>query len=79
VASALGTRDAAAGMYQLVGRLGAERSLAALGMPESGIDSAAKLAVRHPYPNPAKLDYDRIRVMLAAAWAGEPPHPGQPR
>jgi alcohol dehydrogenase class IV len=79
VASALGTRDAAAGMYQLVGRLGAERSLAALGMPDSGIDRAAEIAVRQPYPNPAKLEYDRIRDMLAAAWAGEPPHPGHPR
>jgi maleylacetate reductase len=73
VARALGSRDAAAGMYGLVERLGVERSLAALGMPEPGIDRAAEIAVRQPYPNPAKLDYDRIRDMLAAAWSGEPP------
>lgn len=53
------------------GELGTERSLKALGMPEHGIESAADIAVRQPYPNPAKLDYDRIRDMLAAAWSGE--------
>jgi alcohol dehydrogenase class IV len=73
IARALGSHDAAAGMYGLVGRLGAERSLAALGMPESGIPSATDIAVRQPYPNPARLDYGRIRDMLAAAWSGEPP------
>jgi alcohol dehydrogenase class IV len=77
VARALGTQDAAAGMYGLVGRLGAERSLAALGMPEPGIDSAAEIAARQPYPNPAPLDHDRIRDLLAAAWAGDPPPSGR--
>jgi maleylacetate reductase len=77
VTRALGAHDAAAGMFELVERLGAEQSLAALGMPEAGIDSAAEAATRQPYPNPAALDYERIRHLLAAAWSGEPPPPGR--
>jgi hypothetical protein len=52
------------------GRLG-YRYVAALGMPEAAIDSAAKAATRRPYPNPAALDYERIRDLLASAWSGE--------
>lgn len=54
-------------------RLGLVRGLAALGMPEAGIERAAQLAVQRPCRHPAELDYGRIRGMLAAAWAGDPP------
>ena len=73
VARALRTGDAATGVYELAGRLGAERSLAALGMPGDGIERAARIAVQHPYPNPAELDYGRVRDLLTAAWSGRCP------
>jgi maleylacetate reductase len=73
LADALGQPDPAAGLYRMLGDLGLERSLAALGMPRDGIDRVAEAAAEQPYPNPAALDRNRIRGLLAAAWAGEPP------
>lgn len=73
VAGALGADDAATGVYDLLGRLGVRRSLAELGMPESAVDKAAEIALRQSYPNPAELDRNRIRRLLANAWAGRPP------
>jgi maleylacetate reductase len=73
LARALGCSDAVAGLDRLLTRLGLVRSLAGLGMPEAGIERAARLAVRRPCRNPAELNYERLRQMLAAAWAGEPP------
>lgn len=64
--------DPAAALQQLAGRIGAPTSLAALGMPESGIDRAADLAMANPYWNPRPLDRHAIRALLARAWAGEP-------
>lgn len=75
VAAALGATDPADGLYALAGRLGARRSLRELGMPESGIDRAADLAVQDLYWNPRPVDRDSIRPLLARAWAGEPPVP----
>jgi alcohol dehydrogenase class IV len=74
LANALGQPDPAGGVYRMLGELGLERSLAGLGMPRDGIDRAAEAAVQEPYPNPAALDRDRIRNLLAVAWAGEPPN-----
>jgi maleylacetate reductase len=73
VAQALGVRDAALGLYDLAGMLGAKQSLAELGMPEDGIDRAADLAVQNPYFNPRPVERDAIRQLIARAWAGEPP------
>lgn len=73
LANALGQPDPAGAVYRMLGTLALERSLARLGMPRDGIGRAADAAVREPYPNPAALDRDRIRRLLAAAWAGEPP------
>jgi maleylacetate reductase len=73
LARSLGHRDPAAGLDRLLTRLGLVRSLARLGMPEAGIERAARLAMLRPCRNPAELDYGRLRAMLAAAWAGDPP------
>ena len=73
VARALGTEHAARGMRALADRVGAPRSLAALGMPESGIALATERALAEPYWNPRPLEPDAIRALLARAWAGEPP------
>jgi len=73
IARALDARDAAHGLYDLAGRLGAPRSLRELGMPETGIDKAADLAVANPYRNPRPIERDAIRALIARAWAGDPP------
>jgi maleylacetate reductase len=73
VARALGVSDAARGLFDLSGRLGAKRALRDFGMPEGGIDRAADLAVENPYWNPRPVDRDAIRRLIARAWAGEPP------
>lgn len=65
--------DAAAGLYDLAGAVGAARSLAAVGMPADGLDRAADLAVANPYWNPRPLDRAAIRALLQRAFAGEPP------
>ena len=53
--------------------VGAKLALRDLGMPESGIDKAADLAVKSPYWNPRPIERDAIRALIARAWAGEPP------
>ena len=75
VARALGVEDAARGLFDLSGRLGAARALKDLGMPEDGIERAADLAVENPYWNPRPIDREAIRGLVARAWAGEPPAP----
>lgn len=65
--------DIALGLYEFSKTLGAPTSLRALGMPQSGIGDAAKLALAKPYPNPRPLEEAPIRALIERAWAGEPP------
>jgi alcohol dehydrogenase class IV len=73
IAKALGVSDPTRGLYDLERRLGAPQSLREIGMPESGIDRAADLAVSNPYWNPREVERDAIRELIARAWRGEPP------
>ncbi|WP_225770024.1 maleylacetate reductase [Inquilinus sp. Marseille-Q2685] len=73
IARALGTMDAALGMFDLAGRLGARRALRDLGMPVDGIDRAAEVVAQSPYPNPVPVRADAIRDLIARAWSGDPP------
>ncbi|HLG79574.1 MAG TPA: maleylacetate reductase [Bradyrhizobium sp.] len=73
IARALGASDAAQGLHELARRLGAKRALRDIGMPESGIDKAADLAVTNAYWNPRPLDRDAMRDLIARAFAGEAP------
>ena len=73
ISRALGAADAAQGLYELAGRLGAPRALKDIGMPEDGIERAADLALRNPYWNPQPIERGAIRDLIARAWAGEPP------
>jgi alcohol dehydrogenase class IV len=50
IARALGATDAALGLYELAGAVGAQRSLAALGMPASGLDRATDLVLETVHP-----------------------------
>jgi alcohol dehydrogenase class IV len=73
ISRATGAADAAQGLYDLAMRLGAKLALRDIGMPESGIDKAADLAVTNAYWNPRALERNAIRDLIARAWAGEPP------
>jgi alcohol dehydrogenase class IV len=73
VAGALGATDAADATFKLIKRLGAKQALRDLGMPKSGIERAAELAVQSPYPNPRPIEYQAIKDLLTRAWVGDPP------
>lgn len=74
VARALGVTEAAQGLFELAGELGAPRSLSEIGMPESGLDDAANSAVASPYGNPRPIERDAIRGLLQDAFHGRPPN-----
>ena len=65
--------DPAIALYELAGRVGAERSLAALGLPRDGIDRVVELALANPYWNPRPLERAPLRELLARAYAGDLP------
>jgi maleylacetate reductase len=73
VARVLGGQDGTSALLGLASRLGSPRSLKELGMPQSGIDRAADLAVQNPYWNPRPIERGAVRALIAAAWAGEAP------
>ena len=70
VARALGTDNAAQGLYDLAKTLGAPHSLKELRFKEEDIPRAADIASKAPYPNPVKLEREKILTLLQNAWAG---------
>ena len=72
-AEALGTPDAARGLYELALSVGAPTALKAIGMPREGLDRAAKLATENPGYNPRPIDYPSIRQLLEDAYEGKHP------
>jgi maleylacetate reductase len=73
IARALNAPNAAQGLYDLALKLGAPLALHKIGMPVSGLDKAADIAVANPYPNPRKLERDAIRQLLEDAYHGRRP------
>jgi maleylacetate reductase len=73
IANALGTSDAAQGLYDLAVRIGAPTSLKALDMPHDGLDRAATLATTNPYYNPRPIDLTSVRQLLQDAYEGKRP------
>lgn len=73
VGEALGAPHAAQGLYDLAVRLGAPMSLRELGMPEAGIEHAARLATQSPYRNPREVEYDGVVKLIGNAWRGVRP------
>jgi maleylacetate reductase len=71
IARALGTEDAASGLYELIRSLGLPQSLRALGLKESDLDRAAELATQSPYWNPRPFSQEEIRQLLGRAYAGD--------
>jgi maleylacetate reductase len=72
-ARALGSQDAADGLFYLAMSLGAPTSLKEIGMTETGLDRAADLAVQNPYYNPRPITREGIRALLGDAFHGRRP------
>jgi alcohol dehydrogenase class IV len=53
--------------------LGGPTSLKELGFKEEDIHKAAEIASKAPYPNPVKLEKEKILELLWNAWAGNRP------
>lgn len=70
---AVGSDDPALALHKLAKKLAAPTSLSELGMPETGIAKAAKMAVSRPYPNPRSFDEHAILTLIQAAWSGHQP------
>jgi maleylacetate reductase len=74
IADALSSGRAATGLTALARDLGAPTSLAAIGMPESGLDEAAERAAAAVGDrSPRRVDAQTIRRLLGAAHAGREP------
>jgi maleylacetate reductase len=73
IAGAIGAPDAAQGLYDLAGRLGAKRALRDIGMPAEGVERAADLALADPYWNPRSVERAAVHDLIARAYSGDPP------
>lgn len=73
IARALGTGDAAQGVFDLARRNGAPTALRDLGMHVLDLDRACNIALQNQYPNPRPLDSAAIRQLLDDAFEGRRP------
>jgi maleylacetate reductase len=73
IARALGTSDAAQGMFDLARNLNAPTALKVLGMPESELDRCADIATQNAYANPRAVDKSSLRALLENAYHGNRP------
>jgi alcohol dehydrogenase class IV len=69
-ARALDAKDAADALFVLGALAGMPTTLRELGMPESGLDRAADLAVEKPPWNPRAVTRSDVRALLDGAWRG---------
>jgi alcohol dehydrogenase class IV len=72
-ADALGAKDAAQGIYDLIEAIGAPTALKDIGMPADGLERAAQLATQNQYPNPRPIEIEPIRELLRNAYEGRRP------
>lgn len=75
IAQAIGSDDAAQGIFALSQELGIPGGLREVGMREADLDTACALALANPYWNPRPIDAVPLRDLLQRAWAGHPPLP----
>ena len=73
IATGLGAKDAAQGLYDLAKSIGAPTALKDIGMPEDGLDRAAQLATENPYYNPRPVEQAAVRQLLDDAYHGKRP------
>jgi maleylacetate reductase len=73
IADALGSADAAQGLFDLAVKIGAPVALKDIGMPPHDLDKAAALAVQNPYYNPRLIELAAVRQLLENAYHGNRP------
>ena len=73
IEAALGTGDAPGALFDLAAAVGAPTSLAAIGMPQDGLDEATRLVVAEAAANVRPPEPEGIRRMLDDAFAGRRP------
>jgi maleylacetate reductase len=78
VGQVLAAADAAQGLWEFTGSLGAPRSLRELGLTDTDVEQAATLATTDSYANPAPVTPDGVRALLWAALDGRPPQSARP-
>ena len=74
MARALGAPSAAAGLYDLVQRIGAPTALKTIGMKEENLNESITLVLeKAPDDNPRPVDDVGVRAILEGAYAGRRP------
>ena len=73
LATAFGAADPAEYLFHLAGGLGADMSLAVLGMPGDGVETVVAQAISAPYANPRPVTEADLRRILGNALAGVAP------
>jgi len=73
VERAIGSGYAPNGIFDLESALGLPMRLADLGMKETDLERAARIASDAPYPNPRKVEYAPVLELLQQAYAGRRP------
>ncbi|WP_250476080.1 maleylacetate reductase [Caballeronia sp. GAFFF1] len=73
IARALGSENAALGVFELGRELNIPSGLREIGMQESDLDRACDIALANPYWNPRPIEREPLRSLLQDAWNGKPP------
>ena len=73
IARALGTSDAADGIFNLASDLRAPTALRDIGMAEADLGKACDIALSNPYWNPRPLERASLMDLLCDAWTGKRP------
>jgi maleylacetate reductase len=73
IARALGTDDAALGVYELAKRCGAPLGLKDIGMSAEDVSKAADIASSNPYWNPRPIEREPLLALLRDAFNGVAP------
>lgn len=73
ICRAMGTDNAAQGLYDLNRAIGAKLCLSDIGFTENDIETAAEIATKNPYANPEKITKEGIVRLLTDAYFGVRP------
>lgn len=73
IARALGSENAALGVFELGRELNIPSGLREIGMQESDLDRACEIALSNPYWNPRPIEREPLRSLLQDAWNGDSP------
>jgi maleylacetate reductase len=73
VERALGKGYAPGGIFDLQRGLGLPMRLSDLGMRQTDLERAARIATEAPYPNPRTVEYAPVLELLRAAYQGQRP------